>query len=168
MLDFCCEQSLNAEAFKSLKMLVTLFVKELPDNIYEICNALSVIDVIRAEKSAISCYELVSGSTFEEATITEAPPSTISKLLHLANCSKLFNFYSEIPKNHQRPQQQQQDEQRQRRRRQQRKQQPQQKQQSHVEMQPTHWNHVKVPKIVMKMMDKRTGLRSLRTRCDTY
>lgn len=42
---------------------------------YELCDRIQSIDVISFDSYNISCYELVSGSTFDESIVTDAPPT---------------------------------------------------------------------------------------------
>ncbi|XP_059616158.1 oligodendrocyte-myelin glycoprotein-like [Phlebotomus argentipes] len=72
------DENLNVDVFKPLESLqhfqsITLH----QDNIPELCDNLVSIDEIRFPTFILSCFELASGSTFEESIATH-PPSTVS------------------------------------------------------------------------------------------
>lgn len=85
-------------AFAPLKELHTLKLSTLPQqSIHELCRLLEVIDLINTDSYDISCLELVSGMTYEESTITLAPPvakkplqADSKRLISLADFMNVF------------------------------------------------------------------------------
>lgn len=71
-------QTVNVKAFEPIHKLSKLNIGTLTaDNVFDLCSVLSAIDVVSTDKYHISCFELVSGSTFDESTVTNAPkPAT--------------------------------------------------------------------------------------------
>lgn len=70
------DKAVNAAAFSPLVVLIKLkFPQVSPDETYELCTQIQPIDVINFDRYNISCYELVSGSTYDESKITEPPPT---------------------------------------------------------------------------------------------
>ncbi|XP_037024717.1 oligodendrocyte-myelin glycoprotein [Bradysia coprophila] len=67
---------MNVVAFYPLVSLLKLKLPHVSRNeTYELCEKIQAIDVISFDMYNISCYELVSGSTYDESTITHAPPT---------------------------------------------------------------------------------------------
>lgn len=71
-------QTVNVNAFEPIHKLSKLNIGTLTaDNVFDLCSVLTSIDVVSTDKYDISCFELVSGSTFDESTVTNAPkPAT--------------------------------------------------------------------------------------------
>ncbi|KAJ6646878.1 Slit like 1 protein [Pseudolycoriella hygida] len=67
-------EDLNVNAFTPLTSLLKLKIPHVSRTAtYGLCEQISVIDVISFDNYNISCYELISGSTFDESTITHGP-----------------------------------------------------------------------------------------------
>lgn len=65
----------NVAAFANMSQLAQLRLSELPRaRMAELCNLASVIDVISGDQYDLSCFELMSGQTYDESTNTPAPP----------------------------------------------------------------------------------------------
>uniref|UniRef100_A0A1B0D309 Uncharacterized protein n=1 Tax=Phlebotomus papatasi TaxID=29031 RepID=A0A1B0D309_PHLPP len=72
------DEELNVDVFKPLEHLQHFqSVAISQDNIPDLCDNLASIDEIRFPTFILSCFELASGSTFEESIATH-PPSTVS------------------------------------------------------------------------------------------
>uniref|UniRef100_A0A1L8DA62 Putative leucine-rich transmembrane protein n=1 Tax=Nyssomyia neivai TaxID=330878 RepID=A0A1L8DA62_9DIPT len=72
------DENIDVDIFKPLEYLQhfqSINIKE--ENIPELCDNLVSIDEIRFPSYILSCFELASGSTFEESIATN-PPSTVS------------------------------------------------------------------------------------------
>uniref|UniRef100_A0A7G3AHQ4 Putative extracellular matrix protein slit n=1 Tax=Lutzomyia longipalpis TaxID=7200 RepID=A0A7G3AHQ4_LUTLO len=72
------DEDIDVDVFKPLEYLQhfqSITIKE--ENIPELCDNLVSIDEIRFPTFILSCFELASGSTFEESIATH-PPSTVS------------------------------------------------------------------------------------------
>ncbi|EDW73097.1 uncharacterized protein Dwil_GK16825 [Drosophila willistoni] len=70
------QQQINTRAFAPLEKLIKLKLPELnQENIEKLCNLLDNIDNISFKNFDISCFELVSGTSFNKSLIqpTEAP-----------------------------------------------------------------------------------------------
>lgn len=67
-------KNINVDAFNPLVSLLKLKIPLVSrPATYGLCEKISVIDVISFDSYNISCYELISGSTYDESTITEGP-----------------------------------------------------------------------------------------------
>lgn len=75
-------QDINVSAFHPLSDLLKLKIPHVSRTAtYGLCEKISVIDVISFDNYNISCYELISGSSYDESTITHGPPTTVESRL---------------------------------------------------------------------------------------
>lgn len=71
-------ENLNADAFQRLDKLAKLQLAAMPlGDINRLCTMLPFIDVIHSDSLNISCYMMAAGLSFEESTITRAPPKKV-------------------------------------------------------------------------------------------
>jgi hypothetical protein len=62
---------MDINAFNPIVKLQNLSIPQLDqDTIFELCEKLVSIDIINFDTFDVSCYELVSGQTFEESVVT--------------------------------------------------------------------------------------------------
>jgi len=69
-------EDINVDSFQPIHSLRKLKIPLVSrPATYDLCQKLTVIDVISFDSYNISCYELVSGSSYDESTITHGPPT---------------------------------------------------------------------------------------------
>lgn len=74
-------QKINVNAFRALKQLKELHIPKIDQAIsLDLCHALNSIDGINIGTFQVSCFELVSGNSFEESTATLIPLTTSEKI----------------------------------------------------------------------------------------
>lgn len=80
-------------AFHSLKHLKELHIPRIDQSVsLDLCNTLTGIDAINIGTYEISCFELVSGHSFEDSTATVPPTSTRGNNKPLGIGTKMNSF----------------------------------------------------------------------------
>ncbi|XP_054085041.1 uncharacterized protein Lingo2_2 [Zeugodacus cucurbitae] len=72
------DKKINVEAFSPLQNVIKLWLPDLePESLIKLCNLLTAIDNINFGHLAISCFELVLGTSFNDSIILTTDPPII-------------------------------------------------------------------------------------------
>lgn len=86
-------QHINLEAFRPFVNLRSFQVTDIAQHeIRDLCDILTAIDVINMDKYDVSCFQLVSGASFEESTVKAGIATEVSIEEPFDGLFSLFEF----------------------------------------------------------------------------